>query len=397
MTTTGTTSRQTISRKKKGGKTRTRKVIDWLHRWLGLVSGIVVFIVCLTGCLFVFSEEIANVVYKKERFVTPGSQVLPLSTLQKTAQEAIGKDKPIKYFSLSREPDRTWEFTAYSMNDSAITYAGMVNYYRTAYVNPYTGKVTVVMDDKWEFFHVVKYMHWSLLLNTPYGQPIVGWSTFIFVVLLITGLVMWWPKKWNRKNREDSFTIRWKARFKRLNYDLHNVLGFYSLLVALVLAFTGMVFSFRWFMAIVYVLASGTIKPPPPEPVLKSKVLVQTPAMSGLDVAYQSALQIIPQARRFSVSPAKGKDGVIAIAGYRGKETYYDYDNLSFDQYSGKLLYRNNYTQRNRGVKLISMDYDIHVGAIAGLPGKIIAFMASLVCTSLPVTGFIIWWGKRKK
>jgi uncharacterized iron-regulated membrane protein len=43
------------------------------------------------------------------------------------------------------------------------------------------------------------------------------------------------------------------------------------------------------------------------------------------------------------------------------------------------------------------MNYDIHVGAIGGLTGKIIAFIASLVCASLPVTGFLIWWGKRRK
>jgi len=43
------------------------------------------------------------------------------------------------------------------------------------------------------------------------------------------------------------------------------------------------------------------------------------------------------------------------------------------------------------------MNYDIHVGAIAGMPGKIIAFLASLLSASLPVTGFIIWWDREKR
>jgi len=43
------------------------------------------------------------------------------------------------------------------------------------------------------------------------------------------------------------------------------------------------------------------------------------------------------------------------------------------------------------------MNYDIHVGQILGLTGKIIAFFVSLICASLPVTGFIVWLGKRKK
>jgi uncharacterized iron-regulated membrane protein len=43
------------------------------------------------------------------------------------------------------------------------------------------------------------------------------------------------------------------------------------------------------------------------------------------------------------------------------------------------------------------MNYDIHTGAILGLPGKILMFFASLICATLPVTGFVIWWGRRKK
>jgi uncharacterized iron-regulated membrane protein len=43
------------------------------------------------------------------------------------------------------------------------------------------------------------------------------------------------------------------------------------------------------------------------------------------------------------------------------------------------------------------MNYDIHVGAIAGLPGKILAFLISLLCSSLPVTGFLVWYGKKVK
>jgi len=47
--------------------------------------------------------------------------------------------------------------------------------------------------------------------------------------------------------------------------------------------------------------------------------------------------------------------------------------------------------------KIVRMNYDIHVGAVLGLPGKFLAFFASLVAASMPVTGFCIWWGRRKK
>ncbi|MBS1566334.1 MAG: PepSY domain-containing protein, partial [Bacteroidetes bacterium] len=63
----------------------------------------------------------------------------------------------------------------------------------------------------------------------------------------------------------------------------------------------------------------------------------------------------------------------------------------------GTGVYATKYADAKVGDKIYRMNYDIHVGAIAGLPGKIIAFFVSLVCASLPVTGFIIWWGKKKR
>ncbi len=105
----------------------------------------------------------------------------------------------------------------------------------------------------------------------------------------------------------------------------------------------------------------------------------------------------MPEAKRFSLNPTAATKGVIYVSGYRDDETYYDFDQLQFDQYTGKLLNRQNYQDKNNGEKIIGMNYDIHVGAIWGLPGKILAFLASLVCASLPVTGLIIWLNKKKK
>jgi uncharacterized iron-regulated membrane protein len=97
------------------------------------------------------------------------------------------------------------------------------------------------------------------------------------------------------------------------------------------------------------------------------------------------------------MSPAEGGSATIYATGYRGKETFWNYDILQFDQYSGKLLHRANQSEKNAGETIIGMNYDIHVGAILGLTGKIMAFFASLIAASLPITGFIIWRGKGKK
>lgn len=374
--------------------------IGQIHLWLGLVSGLVVFIVCVTGCLFAFQEEISNVVYRHTFFIPAEAPVqrnsrvpLPLSRLLDTAQTALGAAQPVNYITTYAVRDRTWEFMAYKSNDTALTYFGSLTYFRSVFVDPYTGKVTGFRDYKHDFFNIVKYLHWSLLLNTAYGQPIVGWSTLIFVVLLVTGLVLWWPKRWRKADRRRSLTIMWKARFKRLNYDLHNVLGFYSLLLALVLALTGMVFSFSWFSRAVYVAAAGTTAPSPAREV-KSRPTTAAPTPNPLDIAYTDALRRLPDAKRIGVSPAKGPAATINIDGYKGKETYYNRDELAFDRYSGRLLQRRDEAKKNRGDRLIDMNYDIHVGAIGGLTGKVITFLISLICASLPVTGFLVWWKK---
>lgn len=383
---------------KKKEKSLFRKAVEWLHLWLGLVSGIIVVIISITGCLFVFQQEVNDVYYKKALFVTPqSSPVLPLSELRQKAQAALGADKPATYITTYTDPNRAWEFSCYAGNDTAITYFGSIQYYESVMVNPYTGAVTGRIDYKNNFFSIVKYIHWSLLLNTKYGQPIVGWSTFIFVILLITGLIMWWPKKWSKAARQQSFKIKWNASFKRVNYDLHNVLGFYAMLIALVIAMTGMVWAFTWFEATVYVAASGSTQAPVIKTVQSVKNNNEVADANPLDIAYNKAVSTFKGARRIGVSPASSPEGVHYISGYRSNEVYYGRDELQFDQYSGELLNRRTDKDKNRGERLLDMNYDIHVGAIGGLPGKIIAFIVSLICASLPLTGFYIWWGKKKK
>ena len=373
-----------------------KKAISWLHLWLGLISGLVIVIISITGCLFVFQKEFSELKYKNVFFIPARKTVtLPLHQLQEIAQHALGKNQPVNYITVWKDPKRAWEFMAYKENDTALTYFGAMEYYRSAFLNPHTGQITGIRNYKTDFFQIVKYLHWSLLLNDRYGQPIVGWSTVIFVVMLITGLVLWWPKKWNRVARKRSFSIHWKGRFRRVNYDLHNVLGFYFYIPALILALTGMVYAFQWFQSIVYAAASGTTAYAE-QPVVKSLpsgFVVNDP----MTIAWHEAVKNNPAYLRMNITPATGSDGVISIYSYTDEEIYYNYQEMHFDQYSGNLIRQQAWAQKNPGERLIGMNYDIHVGAIGGLTGKIIAFFASLVSASLPITGFYIWWNKKKK
>lgn len=380
-------------------KSKVNNIITWLHLWLGLVSGIIVVIVSITGCLFVFQKEITEIIHKKELFVTPpetNAKTLPLSVLKEKAQNELGKDHPVNFITAYTEQGRAWEFMAYQPGDpNAITFPGSVKFYQSAFVNPYTGEITGHINYMHNFFVIVKYIHWSLYLSTKYGQPIVGWATLIFVISLITGFIMWLPKRWNKTEKNNAFTVRWKARWKRLNYDLHNVLGFYTIVIALILGFTGLVYSFPWFKSAVYAAGSLSTKPPTLKTYVSDTSLLS--AADPFSKAFLLARNKYPNAQRYGINPAATDKGPIVVRAYHQKEVYYDFNTAYFDQYTGEELGHRAYDEMNNGEKLIAMNYDIHVGSIGGLAGKIIAFLVSLVCTSLPITGFIIWWGKKKK
>jgi uncharacterized iron-regulated membrane protein len=372
--------------------------IGRIHLWLGLASGLVVFIVSLTGCLFSFQKEIAGVWYRDRFFVTPAPGNRPLGVLLQTAGDTLRA--PVDYITTYRDPACAWEFMTYKTNDTALTYFGNVERFRSVFIDPHTGRVTGFRDYKHDFFNIVKYVHWSLLLRNGIGQPIVGWSTMAFVVLSITGLVLWWPRRsartgrrWTKAARKQGFTIRWGARFKRLNYDLHNVLGFYTLLVALILGLTGMVFAFAWFSKGVGAIGGKTAAADTTQLPWPLAAPGSFDASRRLDDAFTAIRARYPDARRIGLSPPAGN--TLYCSAYDGRETYYDRTDFVLNLGTGRLA-TTRFAQRGTGDRLVNMNYDIHVGAIGGLPGKILAFLVSLVCASLPVTGFLYWLWRAK-
>lgn len=379
-----------------------KQVILFLHRWLGLITGLVVLILSITGCLFVFHQEISDIVRSDLYYVDEGTstqQTLPVEELHDKASEALGIERLPYGITTYKDPDRNWSAMNYQASDEfAWTYFGSMEDYRTAYINPYTGEIEGIQNEKADFFQIVKGIHWSLLLSTPIGQPIVVWSTLIFIVLLITGMVLWWPKKWDKAGKQKSFKIKWGSRWRRVNYDLHNVLGFYFLTLALILAFTGLYWYFPSAKKALYFMGTGEFKLPPDEH--KQYVSAASPedgVESPMQVAYRNAWNQHPGANRISFITPVDSQATITTTVYPDGQTYYEHFHMDYDQYTGELIAGEDYDSKNAGEKLLAMNYDIHVGAIGGLPGKIIAFIASLICGSLPITGFIIWWDRKKR
>jgi uncharacterized iron-regulated membrane protein len=367
-----------------------------IHLWLGLISGLLVFFICISGAIYTFSGEIFSAVHKNYLYLNKaGQQTIPLDDLWKIAGDTLGSEHPISYVNTFSDSLRSWEFKAYSYNGDAVGYFSWCEYDYIVYINPYTGEVLKILDHKLEFFQLVKMFHWSFWLNTKYGQPIVGWTVVVFVICLITGLILWWPFK--RKNRKNAFAVSRTKKWNLLNYDLHNFLGFYSSFVSFILAFTGMVWAFKWFMTFVYIIGNmGTGQP-------ENIAVASADSLHNMhekiyEVVYQKSIVRYPNAYSIMISPY-GTEKTSTIRTYikLTKPVYYKAYLEEFDKYSGKLIHSKGFDDLNGGEKIIYMNYDIHVGAILGFPGKIIVFLAAIIAASLPLTGFFIWWNKRKQ
>jgi uncharacterized iron-regulated membrane protein len=370
-----------------------RKLTNQVHRWLGLASGLIVFIVAVTGCLYVFEKEIKALAYRDRLQVTHnGAMPQSVTSLWGKAQAALGETYPINRVEIPDARDRSYVFTSYKDNPDALTYFGEQQHYYRVFMNPYSGEVLKVENTKYEFFNLVVWLHWSLWLSNTIGQPIVGSAVLVFVVMLCTGLALWWPR--NRAAFKTRLRVAWQAKKKRLNWDLHAVLGFYALIPALIIALTGLVWAFDWFSDAVYFVASGGESHKQDVNVVSDTTQARTPLL--VDRIYQDFSKAYPGFNTLYLSIPENESGTISAYAVFSDSRHYPYVWQRFDRYSGKVLHTETFEQLNRGEKLRSMNYDLHVGSILGMPGKILAFFASLICSLLPVTGFLIWRGKRR-
>ncbi|MCR8559499.1 PepSY domain-containing protein [Mucilaginibacter sp. BJC16-A38] len=362
-----------------------KKAILFLHRWLGFITGLVVFIVSITGCIFCFQDEIQDAIHRYRKVEVQNKQYLAPSALKQTA--------------LKQHPGAKANYIYYYGKDRPA--AVLVNHPKTGfkyvYINPYTGVIAHTEDPQSNFFIVVEYIHLYLLLPPKIGTLVVGISVIIFVLIMITGIVLWWPKR--KTDRKRSFKIKWNGRWRRVNYDLHNVLGFYATSIAIILAITGLSIAFDWVRNGIYNVANlGTIHASE-KSIFKSDSLLKSATINKpvIDRALLVAQSKSPAAEMFLIYDDDAIAGTVGVTAYAKTLHFYNSDSYTFDKYSGKLLQLLPHTKKSPGMKMNEMNYDIHVGQILGFAGKIIAFLASLICASLPITGFIIWWGKRKK
>lgn len=367
-------------------KTLLLKINAWLHLWLGLVSGLIVIILSITGCVLVFETDIKEAIY-------------PYMTVDERRADEQAPPSMLYQKVKEQYPDREIASLWYYGLDKSVK-ATIDHSDTLLYLNPYTGEILAEVDHE-DIFHIMDEGHRNLWLGYEIGRPIVGWATFLFFLITLSGVVLWWPKRWKSRHLKQAFSINWKNSWKRINYDLHNVLGFYSLTLALLMAVTGLIMSFPWMRQSAMWLAGGLPPRPKIEQVDKPEPLEKielTDALVAADKIWHKVRKEIATVN---------KEAVIVHFAEADEETIYActdmytgrWRDLSFDRNTLELLPR---TQKelkdaNTAEWISRSNYALHTGFIGGFGTKLMYFTASLICASLPITGFYVWWGKRRK
>lgn len=377
-----------------------RRISYLLHLWLGLVSGLIIFIVAITGCIYAFQQELKDLFYPQQYVEVQDRDFLSPMELREKASLHFAKTG-------ENSSDAIYGVVYGTKAKAAsVAYNDEKDGYTILLLNPYTGEYIDTFAYKNDFFSIVLAGHRNLWLPYAIGHQIVGWAVVVFVIVTVSGVVLWLPRKWRKKALKAGLTIKRKARRFAFMYNLHKVLGFYIVIPALIIALTGLTWSFKWYADSYYSVISGGEK-------LNQWIPAEsdtTNVVIGVDAPDEMLWERISKEYPLGESgtlmfdfPASKTDPYrICFNPSNNNYTYFKRHFRFFDRYtteeiSGGGLYGVSYKNSSSAEKLYRMTYDIHVGAIAGLPGKIIAFVTSLIVASLPITGVYLWLKKRRK
>ncbi|MBQ5752247.1 MAG: PepSY domain-containing protein [Bacteroidaceae bacterium] len=415
-----------------------RNIFKKLHLWVSIPFGLVITVSCFTGALLIFEEEITAACRGDVMTVSPQGEPLSFERIAQAVEATLSDDVEITGIVVPAAPNE-----AYKVNLSKPKRAAL-------YVNQYTGEIKGE-SGRLPFFATVFRLHRWLLDTNPgdgaifWGKMIVGASTLSFVIILVTGLVIWWPR--NRKMLKNRLSILFCKGCKRLFYDLHVAGGFYALLLLLVMALTGLTWSFEWYrngvnslFGVEEAAAQATKGEETEQRSVKTQAVCINDCSRCVDKPCQGA--------KNNTAIADGNSGATELAadGNSGatelvettKATHSRYarwqkaygtlvaelgtrtmtvsagtisvplvgwgnsraaDKYSFDESNGELTTVRSYAEAQPREKLQGWVYTLHVSSWGGLFSRILGFLAALLGATLPLTGYYFWikrlYGKR--
>lgn len=313
-----------------------------IHRWLALPFGLIISLLCLSGALLLFQDEIVHALNADKYHLTPsaGMQHLADDELQRRVEEQLPPGQILMAIEVSDVAD--------APANAVIAGMGRADFL----VNPYTGEVYGTPTGI-EFFEGVRSLH-RFLFDTPdgaqrgaltVGRAVVGLTAVAMTLILLTGVFLWWPR--NRKMLPGRLTVSTRKGIRRFVYDSHVSLGIYAAVFLLLMSLTGPAWTFGWY---------------------KNAAMTVT-GFSECPTDGQTAVYPAPIAR------PDGHSGAIDVS----------------QEHATKVRHLHTAAQPH-SAGFHQFLQNLHFGRWGGLLTRVLYLLAALIGASLPWTGYYLWW-----
>lgn len=363
-----------------------RRVLFWCHLAAGVIAGVVVLIMSVTGVLLTYQRQLT--VWADSRSlasVTPAGSRLSPETLITRFREAH-PDVTVTSITLASEPT----------SPASIA----VNGGRTFFVNPYTA-VTLGEGSKRirTFFRSVTDWHRWLGAsgeNRSTGRALTGASNLLFLFIVISGFYLWWPRKLTVSQLRNVTWFRRRLPGRSRDFNWHNVIGFWSAAPLFVVVLSGVVISYPWASNLVYRVAGEAPPAPRQGPgAAGSQSNGQRSApissLDGIDEGWQRAEQQVRGWKSISLRLPASEEAPLAFtidAGDGGQPQARG--TLAVSKSTGEIVRWEPFTSLSPGRRLRSVLRFAHTGEVLGIAGQTVAGLVSLGAVFLVYTGLAL-------
>jgi uncharacterized iron-regulated membrane protein len=372
------------------------------HFYAGIIFAPFLIILAVTGSIYLFKPQIEQVLYQDYYDVTPNGDKLPASK-QIEEVKILYPEAVVTNYRPGENATRSSEVSMTTNNESF-----------TIFVDPYTGESIGVLNNENRIMDKIEEIHGELMAGTL-GDRIVELAACWGVVLIVTGLYLWLPKR--RQSLSGVLFPRLNKGKKILRRDLHAVPAFWITAGMLFLIMTGLPWSGFWGSNFqVITTNSGSGYPPSiwtgsaPISTIKTKDIADVPwAAENLDVPLSeiqgfipiSIDEVIAIANReglrpiYTVSIPSEKDGVYTLSAFPPKAK--DEVTMHIDQYTGAVLADYRYDDYGLIGKIVAMGITLHKGTEFGLINQLCCLLICLGIIFVAVSGFYLWLKRKPK
>lgn len=367
-----------------------RRILYWLHLYAGLVLGVAVVFVGLTGSAVVYRPELERFFNPAWFAVTPGTATRPLDELVATAVATYPGAAPT---FVSIQPPLAAGETAMVMMKRRFG-EGSGPWVR-AHVDPYSGILVAAFEPDQTFLGMLAQLHVSLLAGEhSWGEQLVGVFGILLLLFCVTGVVLWWP---GMRRLHRAFRVRTGHGAAVLYYDLHRVSGIVFLIPLMLVCVTGIALVFPKYTRAPIVEAFGIERPP------RAPKTADGATRVAVDEVRAAVERAYPRGRVMSIQLPANRTSPYQVRLLQPGDSKVRYGGGArlvawIDPASGSILAAHDASTMPVASRLMfGWIFPTHTGDIAGHPGRAVMFAAGLLPLLLFATGVYLWYVKRSR